>query len=75
MRNPPTMAAWRAEFESELLRFPAGVHDDQVDAGGLVGQLLDIMVDGQKPQETEKRTTDGYRDHDSGYRDLDALTM
>jgi len=31
----PAHAPWRAEFESELLRFPAGVHDDQVDACGL----------------------------------------
>jgi predicted phage terminase large subunit-like protein len=37
----PASAAWRADFESELLRFPAGVHDDQVDALSLVGQLLD----------------------------------
>jgi hypothetical protein len=29
-------------FEGELLRFPAGVHDDQVDALGL-GQMLDHM--------------------------------
>jgi predicted phage terminase large subunit-like protein len=34
-------APWRADFEAELLRFPAGVHDDQVDALGLIGQLLD----------------------------------
>lgn len=71
----PAMAAWRGEFESELLRFPAGVHDDQVDAGGLVGQLLDVMVDGQKPAEPEKRTSDGYRDNTSSYRDLDVMTM
>lgn len=34
---------WRADFEAELLRFPVGVHDDQVDALGLIGQLLDHM--------------------------------
>jgi predicted phage terminase large subunit-like protein len=44
----PKDAPWRAEFESELLRFPAGVHDDQVDAIGLVGQLLDKMLAGVK---------------------------
>jgi phage terminase large subunit-like protein len=33
----PAAAVWRAEFESELLRFPAGgVHDDIVDSLGLV---------------------------------------
>ena len=40
---------WRAEFEAELMTFPAGKHDDQVDALGLVGQLLDIMTAGSKP--------------------------
>jgi predicted phage terminase large subunit-like protein len=34
---------WRSEFEAELLRFPVGVHDDQVDALSLIGQLLDNM--------------------------------
>src|SRR5262245_46376810 len=28
----PTEAPWLAEFESELLAFPHGRHDDQVDA-------------------------------------------
>lgn len=71
----PAAAKWRGEFESELLRFPAGVHDDQVDACGLIGQLLDTMIDGQKPKEVEARVTDSYRSSNSGYRDLDALTM
>ena len=31
---------------SELLSFPVGVHDDQADALGLVGQLLDKMEAG-----------------------------
>lgn len=71
----PAAAAWRSEFESELLRFPAGVHDDQVDACGLIGQLLDTMVDGQRQKEPEKPANDGYRDNTNNYRDLDALTM
>jgi predicted phage terminase large subunit-like protein len=37
-------APWLADFRSELLSFPAGRHDDQVDAIGLIGQLLDNMV-------------------------------
>ena len=40
----PAGAPWLADFHSELLSFPAGRHDDQVDAIGLVGQLLDKMV-------------------------------
>lgn len=39
----PADAPWRTTLEAELLSFPAGKHDDQVDALGLVGQLLDIM--------------------------------
>jgi phage terminase large subunit-like protein len=34
-------APWFADLRAELLSFPAGRHDDQVDALGLVGQLLD----------------------------------
>ena len=40
----PAGATWRAEVEAELMAFPAGRHDDQVDALGLVGQLLDKMI-------------------------------
>lgn len=44
----PFAAPWFAELRSELLSFPAGKHDDQVDALGLVGQLLDKMMSGRK---------------------------
>jgi len=58
----PINAPWYADFRSELLSFPAGKHDDQVDAIGLVGQLLDRMVRGQKPSEPEKpKNMSGYR--------------
>jgi predicted phage terminase large subunit-like protein len=45
----PIKAQWYADLRSELLSFPAGKHDDQVDALGLVGQLLDRMMSGKKP--------------------------
>jgi predicted phage terminase large subunit-like protein len=58
----PTNVPWFAEFKRELLGFPAGKHDDQVDALGLVGQLLDQMVPGQKPEPPQKPKPDnGYR--------------
>ena len=41
---------WIADLEAELLAFPAGKHDDQVDALGLVGQLLDVMAPGSAPE-------------------------
>jgi predicted phage terminase large subunit-like protein len=34
-------APWFSDLRAELLSFPVGTHDDQVDALGLVGQLLD----------------------------------
>lgn len=42
-------APWIADLEAELMSFPAGKHDDQVDALGLAGQLLDVMMAG-KPE-------------------------
>jgi predicted phage terminase large subunit-like protein len=45
----PTSAPWYPAFRTELLAFPAGKHDDQVDALSLVGQFLDRMIPGRKP--------------------------
>lgn len=45
----PVNAPWWPEFRRELLSFPAGKHDDQVDALGLAGQLLDKMMEGNAP--------------------------
>jgi predicted phage terminase large subunit-like protein len=57
----PINKPWYADLRAELLAFPGGKHDDQVDALGLVGQLLDIMLIGQKPAEPEKpKTISGY---------------
>lgn len=38
---------------SEMMSFPVGVHDDQVDALGLAGQLMDRMHMGVKPKPEE----------------------
>jgi predicted phage terminase large subunit-like protein len=61
----PTQAHWYPAFLSELLNFPAGKHDDQVDALGLIGQLLDRMGKGaalpssdQKPRFMNEMTMD-----------------
>lgn len=53
-------APWKADLISECLRFPAGVHDDQVDALGLIGQLLDKMMPGLNPRPAEKPRRDRY---------------
>jgi len=57
----PVSAPWYADFRAELLSFPAGRHDDQVDALGLVGQLLERMVSGRVPAKEEpKPVKTGY---------------
>lgn len=45
----PNDAPWVAELIAELLVFDAGKHDDQVDALGLVGQLLARIEEGKRP--------------------------
>ena len=57
----PVNAPWYADMRSELLSFPAGKHDDQVDALGLVGQLLDKMMTGDAPKAlVPKQDQSGY---------------
>jgi hypothetical protein len=46
----PTRASWYPAFASELLSFPAGKHDDMVDALALIGQLLDEVIPGYRPR-------------------------
>jgi predicted phage terminase large subunit-like protein len=55
-RNAP----WRADLMAELLRFPVSVHDDQADALGLVGQLLDRMLAPAKPKRPVIKKRDGW---------------
>lgn len=58
-------AAWWPALRSELLSFPAGKHDDQVDALGLIGQLLDRMLPGDQARPTTPPIRDRYsRDDD-----------
>jgi hypothetical protein len=47
-------AHWHPAFLSELLNFPVAKHDDQVDALGLIGQLLDRMNKGIAPPDTDQ---------------------
>jgi predicted phage terminase large subunit-like protein len=52
----PIRAPWFAAFRAEMLTFPAGKHDDdQVDALGLIGQLLDKMVVGRSVVKSEEK--------------------
>jgi predicted phage terminase large subunit-like protein len=40
----PRKAAWLGDFESELLSFPSGKHDDQVDVVAYAGLILAEMA-------------------------------
>lgn len=58
----PINAPWFAGLRSELLSFPAGKWDDQVDALGLCGQLLDRMTVGSRPKAPERpKLSDAYK--------------
>ena len=68
----PINAPWYADLRSELLSFPAGKHDDQVDALGLVGQLLDKMLTGENPKAKEvPANMSGYKTYEAETRDND----
>jgi predicted phage terminase large subunit-like protein len=65
----PKTAEWYADLRSELLAFPAGKHDDIVDALGLVGQLLNEISKGEPIKAAEKpKNPSGYVRHDDGDR-------
>lgn len=57
-------APFLSDLVSEMMSFPVGVHDDQVDALGLVGQLIDKMSSGNKPKAEKPKPIyqmeDGY---------------
>lgn len=72
----PTNKPWYPTLRAELLSFPAGKHDDQVDALGLVGQLLDTISLGNKPAPPERaKNPSGYRTHNSDMTRIDDWKM
>ncbi|MBL8999393.1 MAG: phage terminase large subunit, partial [Gemmatimonadetes bacterium] len=66
----PQSAHWVTDLITEMMSFPAGKHDDQVDALGLVGRLMDTMVGGKRPvtqQEQKSRWQQAFdRRHKAG---------
>lgn len=50
----PRDAPWLSDLIAEMMSFPVGVHDDQVDALGLAGQLMDRMDIGNRPKEADR---------------------
>jgi predicted phage terminase large subunit-like protein len=72
----PISAPWYPDLRSELLSFPAGKHDDQVDALGLIGQLLDQMTNGVKPAKPfRKPDQSGYSDKQRDEADNSWMTI
>lgn len=49
----PIHADFTANLERELLRFPAGKNDDQVDTLSLIGRMLASMVGGDVPKDND----------------------
>jgi len=54
----PKFAQWIEPFEAELLQFPQGKHDDQVDAFAWIGQMMNVM---SKPKPRGKEALTGWR--------------
>jgi predicted phage terminase large subunit-like protein len=69
-------APYRADIVTEMMRFPAGVHDDFVDALGLVGQLLDRMMSGTAAARGNPLPrSSGYSGFRNEARPTDLLTL
>ena len=45
---------WFPAFENELLTFPRGKHDDQVDAFAWLGMMLDMLIEAPTKEEEEQ---------------------
>lgn len=58
----PRHSSWRPALEAELLAFPAGKHDDQIDVLSLFGRMLDAM----HPPRVARPRMSPYRNTDPG---------
>jgi predicted phage terminase large subunit-like protein len=47
----PKQAPWLGELMNEMLRFPHGRHDDQVDTLSLIGRMLDSLISARAPEQ------------------------
>jgi predicted phage terminase large subunit-like protein len=58
----PDDEPWTADFLKELTQFPAGKHDDQVDAFAWVGQMLEDLVKARTNDPNGENKNKGWRD-------------
>jgi len=56
----PKRALWKDRITTQMLRFPAGKHDDAVDVLSLIGRGLDMVKDAKKPRERTKTAMTGW---------------
>jgi hypothetical protein len=72
----PADAPWLPDLRVELVQFPFGAHDDQCDALGLAGQLLDKHVKARKPlPDPEEKDFDDYQPKTSDLLANSFMTM
>jgi predicted phage terminase large subunit-like protein len=62
----PRLASWRREWEDELLAFPTGKNDDQVDTVSMAAERLPSVPVGQRTRRERKGSTlmGGIRDRE-----------
>lgn len=54
IRLPKSNTAWKADVMTQLLRFPAGKHDDAVDVLSLLGRGLEMVVSAAPTAKSEE---------------------
>lgn len=57
----PRKMPWMDEIKRQMLRFPAGVHDDAVDVMGMFGRILDQTWAAIKPEEKKVQPITGIQ--------------
>ena len=62
----PHKAPWVNDFTQELLVFPAGKHDDQVDAFGLIGRMIDDLIPASIPKAKHTQARTDYKGSETG---------
>ena len=67
----PRKAEWRSDLEAELLQFPAGRHDDQVDVLSLVGRAIDKLAGSAPAVREVKYETRTVRTADGGVTEVE----
>jgi predicted phage terminase large subunit-like protein len=68
----PQNAPWCKDLEDELMTFPNGRHDDQVDVMSLCGVMLDRMRDAEVPKQTPHIAPHEYENEPTFEELLDA---